>query len=892
MSMITYYFIAFMLMGLFSTLMETQAQQTFTPTSITSLPWGDAQDEAGLIRVPAHHFAPPSFAVKDQNFYLLDAANQRVSIFNLKTQQFSMLPLPAKGDDLCVTDKQQLYILFNDSQKVQKINLAGKILKTYDLPEKVQPMRLNCSPLGQFYIKSFTGQYYALNKEQTINYIPFHEYQLQIDTKNINQINLILRHLVLPQSHTLVINSKKGLLGTLYPIGMDDNKNIYLVIEEIINEGTSEEETQRFLQKYNIKGELLAEAELPYSLYAYTLKDLVVTSTGDIFQILPLKKQFEIIRWRIGSIQTLFTKSDNYKKKLFSYTQRQLTDFEASETEEDRPETRRRPGRRVTRKQILENAREYHNYRFCVDQENITSAQGEFLINKKVVTPYHETGCYTAIPYKWGGNNSLNDFKKGLEAGKKAGDKCAYSCSKGYFGSPAAVGVDCSGYISQAWQLIGKYSTNTLPEVATRLPSKNQLQAGDILNYRGYHVMLFSHKDVLGRLYVYEATGSKNYWKVVRLGYSTIQLKNYQPYRYDYLKAATTEDATDSKEKIPERLYIYGETTLDGQSQIDYRAKVYYADNSWQYVTEKVAWKEDSRYAEFIKSTLHTQAVPQNEQLIIQAIYTEDEITVKSAVKVKILADSPTPPKPERLHLYGTTRLIEGETATYGAKVVYSDGSINDVTDTVFWSSSDSYVYFRGATIYAQPVNQEQETFIKALYIEEDNILKASVRVTIQDINVDQLSTSISETINKLKKLTISEPKVQILFWIDSIGKTHFEHDKKVTFYYKIKADAETKIVYLTLFNLFDNNHLTIIVNNKQIETDSLHSLPEVGQSWAQQTIFDEDIGISLRKGQEHFKIVASSQPIDWEEFLKQGLLNMSEQKSLLAVNELVVQVE
>ncbi|MFI9389239.1 hypothetical protein, partial [Kutzneria sp. NPDC052558] len=51
---------------------------------------------------------------------------------------------------------------------------------------------------------------------------------------------------------------------------------------------------------------------------------------------------------------------------------------------------------------------------------------------------------------------------------------------------------DCSGYVSMAWHLTTSLSTATLPGVSHQI-SRDDLKAGDILDYAGTHTILFDH---------------------------------------------------------------------------------------------------------------------------------------------------------------------------------------------------------------------------------------------------------------------------------------------------------------------------------------------------------------------------------------------------------------
>jgi soluble lytic murein transglycosylase-like protein len=185
----------------------------------------------------------------------------------------------------------------------------------------------------------------------------------------------------------------------------------------------------------------------------------------------------------------------------------------------------------ITPEEIIEKAKEYANYRFYLNDSNLTARTGEYLGSKIVITPFSQSGNYQGIPYKWGGNDSIQSFQQGLQAGKKAGDICrppSQNC-QGHSTSSEAVGVDTSGFISQVWGLGRKYSTHTLPSISTPLSSMNELQPGDMILKVG-HAMLFSHqKD--GRFYVYEPSHQRG--KVALYYYTASQLTGYQAYRYN-----------------------------------------------------------------------------------------------------------------------------------------------------------------------------------------------------------------------------------------------------------------------------------------------------------------------------------------------------------------------
>ncbi len=505
---------------------------SFTANEVASLKWGTGTGQVALSKVPANNFGPSSFAVnhKGTSFYFLDSANQRIAV--IKNNQFSSIPLSSDGaNDFCLSDNH-FYLLFND--KVVVYNRVGRLIKTYPITSDITPIAIQCPLI----LESFEGHFYRINQNAPLQFIPIGQYAFSIKRRNGSQWTLRLRDNKTNARQDIAIENRLGSIETLNVIGVDKEGNIYITVEELTYKNRTDEKVIRLLRKYTQSGELIAEVELAYSLYAYTLKDLAVTPLGNVFQMLPFPDSLKVIKWtQTGRSKTFVA---DYSAK-WSYLGTP-DDFYISETPADKTarsemarfeearSTKKWQSGGISRQKVIDKAKKYVNYKFTVKKSNLTKGIYDKR-GKLVITPISKPGTYTAMPYKWGGGDSLNSFQRGLRRGKKAGDKCAKTCSGKFVGSSLAVGVDCSGFVSRVWGLKGKQSTRTLPRISVKLRSMNHLQAGDILNKSGAHVRLFSHKSA-GRFFVYEATGSRHTWKVIKHSYRLSQLKRYKPYRY------------------------------------------------------------------------------------------------------------------------------------------------------------------------------------------------------------------------------------------------------------------------------------------------------------------------------------------------------------------------
>jgi hypothetical protein len=143
------------------------------------------------------------------------------------------------------------------------------------------------------------------------------------------------------------------------------------------------------------------------------------------------------------------------------------------------------------------------------------------------------------VAYKWGGFDNPSSYDAGLRAGKAAGD--IYTAEKRRQGgaavSRAAVGIDCSGFISRCWKLPKKHSTSMLAAICQKLASAAELRPADIMNAAEGHVLMFAKwlDDKRSRALFYEAAPfSKT--RAIERDISEMLAEGYQPLRYSQIR--------------------------------------------------------------------------------------------------------------------------------------------------------------------------------------------------------------------------------------------------------------------------------------------------------------------------------------------------------------------
>jgi hypothetical protein len=137
----------------------------------------------------------------------------------------------------------------------------------------------------------------------------------------------------------------------------------------------------------------------------------------------------------------------------------------------------------------------------------------------------HLNGAITGLPYCWGCKYSIDRFTAAIKGGKLAGNICTKEDPR-----LDAAGVDCSGFVSEAWGMVGHFTTEKIPSISDEI-RLTDLRPGDVLNKPGSHVMLFLRFTSAGRIEVIQAATNDCQGRVCRRQYVLTALINsgYKP---------------------------------------------------------------------------------------------------------------------------------------------------------------------------------------------------------------------------------------------------------------------------------------------------------------------------------------------------------------------------
>jgi hypothetical protein len=142
----------------------------------------------------------------------------------------------------------------------------------------------------------------------------------------------------------------------------------------------------------------------------------------------------------------------------------------------------------------------------------------------------------TGIPYRWGGYmSSIGAFTKHLADGRLAGDDCTCRTANCVF--PRSTGMDCSGFVSYAWNTGAYFTTASLPRSTVSTPvSWHDVAPADIVNKPRSHVRLVEsvHAGPVGPVVVViESAANRSCGGVCRRSYlqTELQQAGYKPLR-------------------------------------------------------------------------------------------------------------------------------------------------------------------------------------------------------------------------------------------------------------------------------------------------------------------------------------------------------------------------
>ncbi|TCT22214.1 hypothetical protein [Thiobaca trueperi] len=448
-------------------------------------------------------WGPKSFTIdQDGNFIIADTAANRLLQYSSSCKYLRSIPLPETlvgATDIKIS-QGSIWVLDSASPtpSVYQLMFSGDVLDTFQIPKNLSD--------------DLTGLSIGDNGD-VLGEMSFGE-----STVNISQIEGVSR-----QGISYIANISNGLgevaIGNKrFPVTVDgkliglhilhvtNDNRIFVVVDE------SNQELYQTIRQYTSDGSVEKISRIPTDGFIDIDHNLSVNNeNGEIYTIVAYPKRFEIRK-------LIFVDHLNSLKN---------NTIENIVLEKNISPSSKAVSCKIFRPDVISNAQAFINNSSPLDDVNIS---GECPGRGK---PRYLTTAdfYSSVPYDWGGFSSIKSFNDDMASGLQAGDidtKGVEICSKG---------VDCSGFVSRAWNLPTKRGTGQLSAISYNvgnIGSVDSLRRGDILNLSNHHVMLF--ESVSGNTAtVYEATTDANVDRVVHHNrtLSYIKKKNYTPLRYN-----------------------------------------------------------------------------------------------------------------------------------------------------------------------------------------------------------------------------------------------------------------------------------------------------------------------------------------------------------------------
>jgi cell wall-associated NlpC family hydrolase len=465
---------------------------------------------------------PTDLAVSQGAFYVLEAAARRVLIYNEQGRLTDVHPIPP---DIQLAGSVSLAVAGPDDIRIQSSSVEVK-LAGGRRDRSGAPSAQLATPTPAGIVES--------------------RFERDADDRGVLEFGAgIGGERTRGESPSLEIDASE-YLASAELLAVDTQGRLYVLVEELAT-GESEFDVQTSVRRYSPAGELEAVAQVPLASVDFLAnRYLTVGPEGEAYFLQSQAEQVRILRLSFDDPTAGRTRGEPPPRP----SEDRSEPGPAPEGFEDavrkaypEPERKRRSSG-ITRQRILENAESYLSVEWLLRPENDTVAG----VPSECLPPQGriwqrpdrlEAGAnlqVAAVPYKWGGYDSLPGFVAKLEQGYLAGDICTCrDSSYDYCITGNSTGVDCSGFVSRTWEE-GYYTTSSLDKIADPLSDWRTLRAGDIVNRPGSHVRLVTGISEEGPLIIHTIESAKSRGGVCRASYRVSQLQKYIPMRYRLIR--------------------------------------------------------------------------------------------------------------------------------------------------------------------------------------------------------------------------------------------------------------------------------------------------------------------------------------------------------------------
>ena len=283
----------------------------FVRDSIDRIAYGNGSSEIGRINLPeVERQGPQSFAVSGKgDIYISDTVNSRVQIYGPDGKLKRSIAIPGRPGDIAVTEAGDLFVLNEGKGDILHFSPEG------DKLSQIPISRTILSDLESF--RTMGGQLLLRTRDQE-------EYEIAVaEDGKAGAVRGPFRGSRLTPDATCLVRKVSGAggevsiigrggkvmdtipvpvdrLASIVFLGRDEEKNLYLQVEQTRSDGTG---VELGVLKLNPAGILLDKIrDIPNNYSNWTVRLLQVNDKGDIYQMLPGPEAVELNRWSRNSV--------------------------------------------------------------------------------------------------------------------------------------------------------------------------------------------------------------------------------------------------------------------------------------------------------------------------------------------------------------------------------------------------------------------------------------------------------------------------------------------------------------------------------------------------------------------------------------------------------------
>ena len=495
------------------------------PETVLKLNWGTGDNEVGFRQAPEADYGAQAFAVNGQSVLLLDSENGWLKEFTDGKFQRKH-KIPPYADDFYFASPDNYAVL---SQNRIYFYRQGILAGEYQ-PASPKMLIHSFQPFGEdrLAINLADGRHllYEVRGRRVSDLQPGWQksdnLKIQLLRQGSGEAQILVNGTQFTESFP------EDNLASLNYLGSDRQGRLFINFEFFVRQVPLR--IRREIAVFTPDGQRLLTLDVPVNNFTRIFRDVYVDSDGALFRLISTAEGIEIVRWELARYYKrnnppLIKSPERFRKQ--KHYNLLIEPQESLPGEPKSPLSNFDDYQQVLPQDALDTGDEYEQLVWNCSAVNLTNGVIIDPYGYPVRTPsWVQVGSNQKVPYKWGGFEDIEQFLYGIDIGKYAGDNYTSKSS----GTPSAVGVDCSGFVSRCWNLPFHYSTRMMDDaLAQPYATWQEAEPGDAVHKPG-HVRLFVQHNGNGSLMVVEASGRD--WRVSYRNYFYGDLTAYTPRYY------------------------------------------------------------------------------------------------------------------------------------------------------------------------------------------------------------------------------------------------------------------------------------------------------------------------------------------------------------------------